>query len=175
MNKLQFKIEQIALVTPQSHLAKELLADLGLDVWYNDTVLAKGVVFGKPGSNEANLSFNYQAGNGVDDKASKPLELEILNYTSGANWMDRHGPSVSHLGMHVSADELEKFRDYFFSKNIGIAQSVMTQSHTNPAISGKRRYNYVIFDTRSILGVDLKFIVRIDIPQATPDTSAKQE
>jgi hypothetical protein len=33
-------------------------------------------------------------------------------------------------------------------------------SHTNPVISGKRWYNYVIFDTKEILGVDLKFIVR---------------
>jgi hypothetical protein len=36
----------------------------------------------------------------------------------------------------------------------------MTISHTNPVIAGKRWYTYVIFDTRSILGIDLKFIVR---------------
>jgi hypothetical protein len=41
-----------------------------------------------------------------------------------------------------------------------VAQEVLTQSHTNPVISGKRWYNYVIFDTKDILGVDLKFIVR---------------
>ena len=43
-----------------------------------------------------------------------------------------------------------------------MAQEVFTESHTNPVIAGKRSYNYVIFDTREILGVDLKFIVRIN-------------
>ena len=43
-----------------------------------------------------------------------------------------------------------------------MAQEVMTESHTNPVIAGKRTYNYVIFDTKEILGVDVKFIVRIN-------------
>jgi hypothetical protein len=37
---------------------------------------------------------------------------------------------------------------------------VDTYLHTNPVIKDSRRYTYVIFNTRDILGVDLKFIVR---------------
>ena len=47
-------------------------------------------------------------------------------------------------------------------RGIKVAQEVFTKSHTNPVIAGKRKYNYVIFDTKEILGVDLKFIVRIN-------------
>ena len=70
--------------------------------------------------------------------------------------------TVSHLGMHCSADDLIEWRVFFQSRGIDVAQEVMTESHTNPVIAGKRSYNYVIFDTKDILGVDLKFIVRIN-------------
>jgi hypothetical protein len=65
--------------------------------------------------------------------------------------------------MHCTADELLKWRKFFRDRGIQIAQEVFTDSHSNPAIAGKRSYNYVIFDTRKILGVDLKFIVRIEV------------
>ena len=51
---------------------------------------------------------------------------------------------------------------FFANRDIEVAQEVFTDSHTNPVIAGKRSYNYVIFDTKNILGVDLKFIVRIN-------------
>ena len=70
--------------------------------------------------------------------------------------------SISHLGMHCTADELLNWRDFFDERGIKVAQEVFTKSHTNPVIAGKRKYNYVIFDTKEILGVDLKFIVRIN-------------
>ena len=77
--------------------------------------------------------------------------------------MEGRPHSVSHLGMHVTEAELDAFSDYFRMKGIHIAQMVETRRHTNPVIVGKRTYKYVIFDTRRILGVDLKFIVRRDV------------
>ena len=62
--------------------------------------------------------------------------------------------------MHCTADELLGWRDFFKKRDIPVAQEVVTESHTNPVIAGKRTYNYVIFDTKEILGVDVKFIVR---------------
>jgi hypothetical protein len=161
MTKLHFQVEQIALCPKNPTLARQLLEDLGLSEWFVDNVHAAGYVHGVPGENHALLQFNYQAGSGQDIGAAKPLELELLHYTSGRNWMDRAPNTVSHLGMHVTQEQLDDFRAYFFSKGIGAAQEVFTQGHTNAAIRDERRYNYVIFDTREILGVDLKFIVRI--------------
>lgn len=167
---VKFFIEQIALCPRDPAAAKDLLAALGLSDWVEDTVRARGVTFGLPSESVANLSFNYGATRGVtsydpvertaDAAPAKPLEVEVLHYASGANWMQAHPPSVSHLGMHVSADELHGFSQILINRGHRVAQQVRTQSHTNPAIAGKRFYDYVIFDTRDALGVDLKFIVR---------------
>lgn len=156
---MKFVIEQIAICPPNPRRAKQLLSELGLAQWVEDIVVAEGFVLGEvhqPAVNAAELSFNYQARKDCDS----PLEFEVLHYTHGPNWMRRYGPSVSHLGMHCTAEELEEWRHKFSALGIPVAQAVDTQSHSNPAIKDSRRYTYVIFDTRAILGVDLKFIVR---------------
>ena len=71
--------------------------------------------------------------------------------------------------MRVTAAELAEWRKFFKEEGIQVAQEVVTDSHTNPNIAGQRRYNYVIFDTREIIGVDLKFIVRLN-QDGTPYT-----
>jgi hypothetical protein len=153
---LKFQVEQIAICPTDPAAAKQLLKEIGAVDWSEDHVCAEGSVFGYASNNEANLSFNYGLVTGN--------EFEVLDYTTGINWMesfDRQN-SVSHLGMHCSAEELAKWREFFSARNIQVAQEVVTQSHTNPAIKDSRRYNYVIFDTKAVLGVDLKFIVRLE-------------
>ena len=152
---MQFKIEQIALHPKSVPAAMELLAAMGLAEWAYDHVHAVGHVFGDLGANEADLAFNYEA------SPAKTLELEVLHYTRGPNWMVNEARSaVSHIGMHVTIAELEEWRRFFAGRSIQVAQSVETVSHDNPVIAGKRCYTYVIFDTREILGADVKFIVR---------------
>lgn len=172
---LAFKIEQIALYPPDPAAAIELLTAMGLAEWARDHVCAQGAVFNeRQVNNEADLAFNYQATRAVVvdelgvvtvNPSVKPLELEVLHYTSGFNWMEMYNtkPSVSHLGMHVTFDELGEWRTFFAERSIAVAQDVDTTDHTNPVIAGKRQYTYVIFDTRDILGVDVKFIVRRDV------------
>lgn len=152
----KFQIEQIAICPRDPELAKRFLCALGLDDWVHDEVAASGI----PGKSTAQLAFNYQVGGGD----GKPLEFEILHYTSGDNWMAHCPPRVSHLGMHVTEEELAKFDRVMRAWSVPIAQAVSTTSHSNPAIAGKRWYKYVIYDTFPILGVDLKFIVRKEEP-----------
>lgn len=158
---MKFYIEQVALFPADPAAAKRLLKAMGAQSWVKDRVTATGKVYEQGGvTNVAELHFNYDTG------TNKPLELEILDYQEGSNWMDdqRRGfNQVSHFGMHCTAYELVRWRKFFTKRKIGIAQQVFTTKHTNPAIAGKRRYNYVIFDTKAILGVDLKFIVRIEV------------
>ena len=156
---MEFKIEQIAICPMDPDRAKKLLKEMGAVDWVEDHVVATGEVFGIKVTNEANLSFNYDLFGGK--------EFEILDYTEGNNWLGQnmltHGKNcVSHLGMHCTSEELISWRKFFEERDIAVAQEVLTDSHTNPVIAGKRSYNYVIFDTRYILGVDLKFIVRIN-------------
>jgi len=151
---MKFTIEQIAICPHNPAAAIELLTALGAGEWAHDHVCASGTVFGEDAENEADLAFNYQLGNAK--------EFEVLHYTAGDNWMAGlpRTNSVSHLGMHCTAEELAGFKALFAARNIGIVQEVDTLSHTNPVIDGKRLYHYCIFDTKPILGTDLKFIVR---------------
>lgn len=169
---MKFFIEQLALCPRDPAAAIQLLSEMGLSEWARDHVVAAGSVRGAEGTNEADLAFNYESTRslGRDDDAeertfAKPLELEVLHYTSGPNWMESHAPSASHLGMHCSEEELARWHEFFTSRGIRVAQEVRTQSHTNPVISGKRFYTYVIYHTRPILGIDCKLIVRRDKPQ----------
>lgn len=176
----QFKIEQIALYPENSVRARNFLAKLGMSEWFHDDVVARGSVHTERDcENEAHLAFNYQAGNGTDADAVKPLELEVLTYTDGENWMDvamdcgevgKFG-AVSHLGMHVTEEQLVEFDQVMRDEGISVAQRVVTKSHTNPAIKDSRRYKYVIYDTRFLIGVDLKFIVRL--PFAVQSSTVK--
>jgi hypothetical protein len=148
---MKFNIEQIALHPRNPEAAIELLTAIGLSDWARDHVVANGKVWGLGAKNEANLQYNYT---GITGK-----ELEVLEYTEGPRWITE--PRVSHLGMHCTEEELDEWKVFFAARGIPIAQEVETESHTNPVIAGKRKYKYAIFDTFEILGVDLKFIVRV--------------
>jgi len=150
----RFTIDAIALAPPSAAKAIELLTMLGLDEWSSDIAKAGGVTRGSIEElYEAELHFNTQATGGA------PL-LEIVDYKKGAPWFD--ASCVSHLGTHCSEEELKEWKAKFTFFGIPVAKEAFTYSHTNPAIAGKRRYHYVIFDTRAVLGVDLEFIVRRD-------------
>lgn len=158
MSKLKFSIEQIALAPKDPAKARQLLNEMGFhaEEWIKDTVHASGVVFGSNAENRAELNFF---------EGMSVHELEILDYQSGTNWIDETTGGarniVSHLGMHCSdEDELNSWKVFFAERGISIAQEVETLHHTNPAIAGKRQYHYVVFNTREILGTDIKIILR---------------
>lgn len=159
----KFKVEQIALAPRYTGAAESLLKAMGLDEpWVVDVVTARGSVHDRQEvTNVAELQFCY------DDRET---EIELLNYVDGDNWL-RHidtipgmGDSVvSHLGMHCTEHELLEWKQFFANRGIAIAQEVFTQSHESAYLrSTGRKYHYTIFDTRNVLGVDLKFIVRIE-------------
>jgi hypothetical protein len=154
---MKFFPDQIAICPADPARAIALLEKLGMTDWVRDHVVASGEVHGFPGRNEADLAFSYTALPG------HARELEVLNYTTGPNWMTNNPNQVSHFGMHVTAEQLVEWRAFFAAEDIPVAQEVFTESHSNPfLIDNGRKFNYVIFNTRPILGVDLKFIVRIE-------------
>lgn len=157
---MKFIIEQLALNPINGFKAKQLMDVLGWTDWVTDHATAVGQVYGEHGrENVAALSFNYQA----RPHDGKPLELELINYLKGENWLAAHNSMTgvaSHIGMHVSGEELEAWRAEFFKIDVFEAQEVVTTNHTNPNVPKDRSYRYVIFDTRDIIGIDIKFIVR---------------
>lgn len=167
---MQFTIEQIAFAPKNSQAARALLEDMGLTKWIEDEVTAQGQVYDRTNvTNVAHLQFNYQA------EPVDALELELLDYLEGDNWLrdfDGRMTRVSHIGMHCSADELEDWRKFFANRGIQVVQEVETKKHTNAyLLEQKRHYHYVIFGTHHILGVDTKFIVRIEDVVVEPRTN----
>lgn len=166
-----FKIEQLALrLNPKrAEEALKFLAACGISNWTDDRVVASGTVHARSCENTANLRFNYDAFAGN--------ELELLQYTRGENWLDREGSEsiVSHIGMHCEEADLAAWRRVMVQFQITLAQEVWTDSHTNPRIARCRRYHYVIYATRDLIGVDLKFIVRSIIDPAEEQRQLDRE
>ena len=148
-------LDQIAFYAPDVYAQEAIKVMLGLDQaeWTEDIVTGEVKVFNEPSAvSKAKLLFNYDHG----------IELEILTYLDGPHW---HMPSparpnpmprnsfMSHIGFHVNDEPLPDLR-------WPIAQSMITTHHTNPAIAG-RAYQYVIYDTKKLLGIDLKYIKRL--------------
>ena len=163
------KIDQVAIATMDSNDLVNKLKFLGLDDWISDIVVAEGTVRGIKDQNTAILNFNYQMG----------IEFEVLQYTSGQSWHDElrkyEGCAnfLSHIGYHLKdkVDEygatllaeaqLQEIKRKFLAAGYKVAQEVLTLSHTNQyLIDQKRKYHYIIFDTRDELGFDVKLIVR---------------
>lgn len=164
------KFEQIAFYAPDMNLTKSMFSLLGCREWVNDTVTALGTV-GREGSpnqlfdaaNVANLAFNYDLN----------IELELIRYVAGPNWHNHRtphrvkedgsafAPFLSHMSYHVEDMAGEKMK--YLRAGFHIIQDVRTISHTNPFLKqSNRHYNYVIFDTASELGFDLKLIRRVE-------------
>lgn len=165
---MKFTIEQVALAPAQEDLARELLSDMGLTDWIHDEVVAEGEVRGQSARNEASLAFNYQAFTHERVPNTGATELELLKYRRGENWLrggarTSSASTASHIGMHVTAAELLEWKAFFAERKIPVVQEVRTQSHSNEFLVERgRKYHYCIFGTRLILGVDVKFIVRIE-------------
>lgn len=150
---MMIQIDQVAIAPSDPDRAMELLHEIGIVDWTADRVDAQGVVRGEEASNRAELAFNYDFIPGI--------EFEVLNYVDGPNFVEGHAPCAAHFGVHVDTMEaMEAVRTKMSAMGIPLIQEVMTRQHTNKAISGLRWYHYVIFGTRDILGVDLKFIRR---------------
>ena len=105
---MKFKIEQIAIRPKYPIRAKQLLSEIGAVDWSEDHVVATGKVFGEQGTNEADLSFNYEIFDGK--------EFEILNYTKGRNWIDKTHPEgnvVNILVCIVQQKNLKNGKNFF--------------------------------------------------------------
>ncbi len=162
------KFDQIAFYVPDMDAAKRAYRALGCDTWVDDMVTAQGKIGVVKDSrkhptevNVAHLAFNYQLG----------IELELIQYKAGNNWHQVGGrvdeanscahPFASHMSWHTEDIAVE--HSAFESKGLHVIQDVVTLSHTNPhLVESGRKYRYIIFDSRNLIGFDLKLIQRVD-------------
>lgn len=164
------KFEQIGFYTSDIAGTKKQYEGLGCKTWVDDTVVARGFVAdGNLAGGDANdvynvahLAFNYDLG----------TELELITYKSGTNWHLAGGrvapyrtdPFLSHMSYHTQDMDTEIDR----LKSFKIAQRVDTLLHTNPfLVECGRLFKYCVFDTRKLLGFDVKIIQRVERNERT--------
>lgn len=147
------KIDQLAFCSrsdDDDKLIKEFL-QLADEPWIEDTVTAKGTVGAFDDvTNIAKLQFNY----------SLELEVEILRYLNGPNYLDLAavpGGRMCHIGSHfVGSGDVPRV-------HAPIIQQLVTQTHSNPfQAEHNRHYRYTIYNTYSRLGLFFKVIERLD-------------
>ena len=151
--------DQIAFASASAHAIRRAKDTLGGE-WINDRVTAVGEVYGRPGRNIAELSFNYHI---------SPVEFELLRYVEGNSWLTDHnlvsqiGLVASHFGWHTEEGETDRISERLSSAGFPVVQQVRTEEHTNPYLLDiGRRYRYVIHSTRHLVGFDTKLIQRIE-------------
>lgn len=154
------KIDQIAFLARNDQDEAMIKKLLRLDnaAWVEDYVEAEGYVrgHGEAGRNKAKLLFNYDLG----------IEVEILRYLDGPNYPDIGevgSGTVAHIGMHVEKGQQIpiELQDFVFAGPM--IQQVVTKTHSNQfLIDTGRRYRYTIYDTKSLIGVYLKVIERLE-------------
>jgi len=148
-----FKIDQIGIRPKDPKAAQELLVAIGAKLWAYDNSNAEGTVYGIRGSHSSEVCSNYTL-------APESVELQILDYLSGPNWLaNKEGSIVAYFGMDTDEDALKGWKVFFEERDIKIVQEVKTTSHTRP-LYDKKQHHHCIFGTRDILGVDILFTVR---------------
>lgn len=165
------KMDQVAFYCATEDAERRIKESFGLAEreWINDEVTANSIVMNLDGSfdltvNKGLLQFNYDLG----------VELEILRYTDGLNWVQqRNGadpslPFVNHVGIHLGDDE--EFPDMPGSL---LVQETRTISHTSAYLTKEgspgfgRLYHYKIWELQ--LGSYVKYIRRINPKKALDD------
>jgi len=155
-----FKIDHVGIRPKDSKAAQELLVAMGAILWGYDNPNAEGTVYGIRGSHSSEVCSNYTL-------APESVELQILDYLSGPNWLaNKQGSIVAYFGMNTDEDSLQGWKVFFKERDIPIVQEVHTTSHTRPLlVKYNRRHHYCIFGTRDILGIDIMFTVRSTVDE----------
>ncbi len=157
-----YVFHQVAMYAPEGvHDAVRTYRSMGFDEWHRDNALLEGVQRAGDGSwhaveVSAEMAFNYQA---------LPMELEFLNYSGHGHRHEERSklsriPFISHMSVHVDSvrAQMELMKSVYGMEPYWL---FVTSHHSNPAVKGKKRFVECIFDTRRMLGYDVKCIERI--------------
>lgn len=166
VGKLEYQFHQVAMYYPTFEQAREAMAmwnGMGHE-FAEDAATLRGVTQTgeKDGWAEwtksvtqAHMFFNYTV---------MPMEFEVLHYSAGDHRYSQPGfggdPFLSHFSVYTENLEREagELADVL---GFGPYYRFTTEGHTNPRVKGKKRFTETIFNTRSLIGADLKFIQKV--------------
>ncbi len=167
MNLPKFRIDRIALSMKSNEKAIKILTDFGLAKWFVDDIKSEGIIYGGQGESESHSRLAR-----LTADVDYPLEVEVIERVKDPKWVVDF--PIGCLCMHVNDVQLAQFTAYLFDAGFCVAESVESKAHSSPAVKSSCRYRYVTFDTESVLGFHLRFIVLKDLRDA-PKTEATDD
>lgn len=161
IGKLEYQFHQVAMYYPtrgQAYDAMNMWGGMGHEFAADNATLRGSSL--KDGEwvhsvTRAHMSFNYTI---------MPMEFEVLHYSDGDHRYAQPGfggaPFLSHFSVYTENLEREagELADVL---GFGPYYRFTTEGHTNPRVKGKKRFTETIFDTRNLIGADLKFIQKV--------------
>lgn len=152
-----YQMHQVAIFTDHAQAAVDKWKSFGHTEWAEDKAVLVGKLDGIEGTifTYAHMWFNYDI---------MPMELEFLEYTGhnrhAAEGRDGAQPFISHMSTYVDNVFIEamKMQIHF---NMLPYHRFVTTNHQNPHVLGKKRFIECIYDTRELLGYDIKLINKV--------------
>jgi hypothetical protein len=167
IGKLEYQFHQVAMYYPtfeQAIKAMSMWVGMGHEFAEDAATLrgatktgvdADGWAEWKKSVTQAHMFFNYTI---------MPMEFEVLHYSAGDHRYTQPGfggdPFLSHFSVYTENLEREA-GELAGVLGFGPYYKFTTEGHTNPRVKGKKRFTETIFDTRSLIGADLKFIQKV--------------
>lgn len=149
------KFHQVAIYSANVFESVNMWKDMGYEDWTYDEAILSGTEWGKPGSKKAFMAFNYDI---------LPNELEFVHYSAPTRHLqderDGNPPFISHMSVMVDDVQWETLR-IFNRFGMKPYHEFLTGHHTNERVKGRKRFKEAIYDTRGLLGFDLKLIQRV--------------
>jgi hypothetical protein len=160
IGKLEYQFHQVAMYYPHIEQVEDVVAmwqRMGHD-YAEDNAALRGAKVNKATGEwedsvvQAKMLFNYTI---------MPMEFEVLHYSAGPHrYVGEQSPLLSHFSVYT--ENLEREAGLLADAlGFGPYYRFTTEGHTNPRVKGKKRFTETIFDTRSLIGADLKFIQKV--------------
>ena len=152
-----YQFHQIAIYAANQDNAVDFYKEMGHTDWIEDFAILHGWLDGELVETKAHIQFNYDI---------MPMELEFLTYM-GPNRHTAQGrdgvvPFISHMSVYT-----DDVFDVAMNMPMKPYHRFVTRDHMNPGVRDKKRFIECIYDTRNVLGYDIKFIQKV--PWNFPD------
>lgn len=161
------EFHQIAIYTTRIDDSVGELFNMGFKDWSFDTATLEGYHFGVDTKIKATMAFNYQFLGG--------RELEYVSYVGHPEprfwqkeeWGGLTRPAalgedtfISHMSSYVT-DLEESIKDVERKYKMVPFHMFVTSNHSNPAVAGRKFFKEAIYDTRKIIGFNVKLIEKV--------------
>lgn len=151
------KFHQVAIYHAWPEKAVEDWTGMGYSKWIHDSATLTGTEWFEQSSKIGYMWFNYDI---------LPMELEYVRYDSPTRHSgdERTGdtPFISHMSTYV--DDVDATVHRINQEHDWLPyHQFLTGEHRNPAVIERGlRFKEAIYDTRGLLGFDIKLIQRIE-------------